>query len=384
MRKVKLSTSALKPLKSGHLWVYQTEVENPREELNGELVPVESVKGDFIGWGFYSYHSKIALRMISFAPEVPDREFFRQKILRAKERRKELGEKNSAFRLINAEGDFFPGLIADFYAGQLVIQCLIPGTDKIKEILAELFWEEFKPEGIWFRNDARSRELEGLALEVHFWKGEKKNPVEIKEGELWFLVDLEKGHKTGLYLDQKENHLRAKKWAKASCLDLFSYQGGFALHLAEQAEKVLAVESSSAMVEILEENARRNQVKNLEVIRANVFEFLKESKEEKFDLIIIDPPPFARSKKDLASARKGYLDLNRRAIELLKPGGILITYSCSYHFQFSDFFQTLARALAQAGRAGIVKELHTQSSDHPYLFNLPETWYLKGFVVEVS
>ena len=383
MRRIKLSSSALNRLRAGHLWMYQSEVENRREELNGELVRVESSKGDFIGWGFYSHHSKIALRMLSFDAQVPEREFFRQRILRAKKQRGKFDEKNSAFRLVNAEGDFFPGLIVDFYAGQLVIQCLIPGTDKIKEMLADIFWEEIKPKGIWFRNDARTRELEALPLEVYFWRGEKKNPVEIKEGNKWFLVDLEKGHKTGLYLDQSQNRLRAKIWTKSRCLDLFSYQGGFALHLAEQAQEVIAVESSQAGIEILKQNVRRNQVKNLKIIRANVFEFLNEEN-RRFDLIILDPPPFARSKKDLTNARKGYLELNRKAIQLLNPGGILLSYSCSYHFQFSDFFHTLARALAEAERYGLVKEIHTQGSDHPYLFNLPETWYLKGFVVEVD
>ncbi len=385
MFRVRIRPKALRQIKSGHLWVFQNDVIDRKEELNGEVVRVESSERDFIGWGFYSYHSRIALRLISFEENVPEREFYKKKIKKALERRKGKIQPKKAVRLINAEGDRFPGLIADWYDEQIVIQCLVPATDRLKAVIAEILWEQLKPKGIRFRNDARARELENLALEKFFWKGEDKSLVEIEEGEVKFLVDLNEGHKTGAYLDQAENRLKAEQFCGARALDAFSYQGGFALHLAKNFQEVLAIESSPTIIEMLEKNLDINQVKNVSVLRGNVFEILDSwQKKEQFDLIVLDPPPFARSKKDLPSAKKGYLELNKKALNLLGSGGKLITYSCSFNFLLKDLIETIKQALAEVKRSATLLEIQMQAKDHPALIGVPESWYLKGLVIEVD
>ena len=381
-----ISAAAQKRLRSGHLWVFRDEIQNPKPELDGMIAGIEGPAGEFLGQGFYSHSSKIGLRLLTESPEALGREFFVQKIRHARQKRGDKISPESAARLINAEGDGFPGLVADWYAGHLVIQCLVPGTDRLGEMLADILWEEFQPAGLWFRNDASGRALEGLAEEKFFWKGNDDPRVTVREGGVSFAVHLMEGHKTGAYLDQAENRVRAGELARGRCLDAFTFQGGFALHLAGKAEEVIAVDSSAPALEILEKNLELNGIKNVKVARENIFDLLPEMEREKlsFDLIVLDPPPFAKSKKDLPAARRGYLEINLRALRLLNPGGTLLTYSCSYNFPVSELVDTLRRALGDARRRGTLKELQGQASDHPILLNMPETWYLKGLVLEVE
>jgi 23S rRNA (cytosine1962-C5)-methyltransferase len=268
----------------------------------------------------------------------------------------------------------------------MVVQCLIAGTDILREMFAEILWEEFSPDGLWFRNDASSRELEGLAQEKFFWRGKEIPEVVVKEGGLQFLVNLLEGHKTGSYLDQAGNREGAAKFAGGKCLDGFCFQGGFALHLAGKASEVLAIDSSQPALSLLEKNLALNSIKNVSTMRANIFDILPElaGQGERFNLIVLDPPPFAKSRNDLAQARKGYRELNRRAISLLHPGGILITYSCSFHFSLAELMDTAQRAAADNSRQARLLEIHTQSPDHPILLSMPESWYLKGLVLEID
>ena len=383
---VKLSAKGLRRLQAGHPWIYRDELTGLKPEHHGALVAVHDPEGQFLACGFGSSRSKIAVRILTRSRSLPDRDFFKQAIHRAGERRKGKIRKDTAVRLVNAEGDLLPGLVADWYAGQMVVQCLIAGTDILREMFAEILWEEFSPDGLWFRNDASSRELEGLAQEKFFWRGKEIPEVVVKEGGLQFLVNLLEGHKTGSYLDQAGNREGAAKFAGGKCLDGFCFQGGFALHLAGKASEVLAIDSSQPALSLLEKNLALNSIKNVSTMRANIFDILPElaGQGERFNLIVLDPPPFAKSRNDLAQARKGYRELNRRAISLLHPGGILITYSCSFHFSLAELMDTAQRAAADNSRQARLLEIHTQSPDHPILLSMPESWYLKGLVLEVD
>jgi len=384
--RLRVNRKGFKRLAFGHLWVYQNEIENPKPELSGTIVGIENPDKEFVGQGFYNHHSKIAFRVLSRSPEAIGRDFFVNLIRSAIKRRAGKISRQSALRLVNAEGDLFPGLIADWYAGHLVIQCLIPGTERLFEMIADIFWEELKPDSIWFRNDGGGREMEGLPEDKYFWKGVDDPRVVIEEQGLKFAVNLMEGHKTGLYLDQAENRVRASEFARGRCLDAFSYQGGFALHLSKKAQEVIAVDSSVPALAVLEKNLELNDIRNVKVVRENIFDLLPEMEREKqgFDLIVMDPPPFARSKKDFKNARRGYYEVNRRALTLLNPGGILLSYSCSFHFSLSDLIDTLRSAMGDTGRRGRLLEIHTQAKDHPIFMNVPESWYLKGVVLEVD
>jgi len=383
---VRLTAKGLRRLQAGHLWIYRDELTGLKPEHHGAVVAAHDPEGKFFGYGFGSIKSKIAIRILTRSRHLPDRTFFEQAVRRAGERRKGKIQKDAALRLVNAEGDFLPGLVADWYAGQMVVQCLIPGADILREMFAEVLWEEFSPEGLWFRNDAASRELEELPLEKFFWRGKKIPEVVVKEGGIQFLVNLLEGHKTGSYLDQAGNRERAEQFASGRCLDAFCFQGGFALHLAKKAGEVLAIDSSQPALSVLEKNLALNRVKNVSAMRANIFDLLPElaKQGERFNLVVLDPPPFAKSKSDLPSARKGYRELNRRAISLLQPAGILMTYSCSFHFSLAELLDTAQRAAADNQRQARLLEIQTQAHDHPILLAMPESWYLKGLVLEVA
>lgn len=381
-----LAAKGERRLKSGHLWIYRDELTGAKPELNGAIVAVNDAAGNFFCHGFYSHSSKIAVRILSRTPSVPDRKFFSKALKAAGEKRKGRIGKESAARLVNAESDLLPGLIADWYAGHMVVQCLVPGADVLREMFAEILWEEFHPQSLRFRNDSGAREMEDLPLEKFFWRGQEIPEAAIVEGGIKFLVNLAEGHKTGSYLDQAENRVRADNFASGRCLDAFCFQGGFALHLAKKAEEVMAVDSSAPALSVLEKNLEINRIKNVLPVKANIFDLLPElaKKGESFNAIVLDPPPFAKSRKDLASASKGYYELNRRAISLLNPGGILMTYSCSFHFGLNELLETVAKASADLGRQARLLEVQTQAKDHPILMSMPETWYLKGLVLEID
>jgi len=383
---LKLTAKAMRRLRNGQLWIFRDELTGARPELHGGIVEVKDPEGKFFGFGFFSSESKIAVRILTRAGQLPDRVFFKEKIRRAGLKRKAKILPHSAARLVNAESDLIPGLVVDWYAGQVVAQCLVPGADKLCEMFAEILWEEFNPLGLSFRNDAAGREMEGLPLEKLFWRGKETPEVVIEEAGVKYIVNLFEGHKTGCYLDQAQNRVRASEFASGRCLDAFCFQGGFALHLAKKAEEVVAVDSSEAALSVLGRNLELNRITNVMQIRDNIFDILPEMAKQgdKFKLIVLDPPPFAKSKKDLASAAKGYYELNRRAISLLEPEGVLITYSCSFNFSLSELLETAQKAAADQGRQARLLEIHTQSKDHPILMSMPETFYLKGLVLEVD
>jgi 23S rRNA (cytosine1962-C5)-methyltransferase len=265
------------------------------------------------------------------------------------------------------------------------MQTLVPATDRRKALLADLLANALSLRTVVERNDVRVRELEGLPQVKGVVRGEAPGPIEYREGEVRMRVDLLAGQKTGTFLDQRENHLRAGEYAQGRCLDCFSYAGGFALQLARRAETVTAVEMQAGAAGLLRENASLNRAENLEVVEANAFDYLRDRSEEApaFDLVVLDPPAFAKNKEALPAARRGYKEVNLRAMQVLRPGGVLVTASCSYHLSEEALEALVLDAANDAGRRVQVLERRGAGRDHPVLLGVPETRYLKCLFLRI-
>jgi 23S rRNA (cytosine1962-C5)-methyltransferase len=273
----------------------------------------------------------------------------------------------------------------DRYGEYLVVQSLIQATDTLQPTIARLLTERYQPRSILFRNDSRVRELEGLELRQETTGEPLPENVIVDEDGKELALSITSGQKTGSYLDQRENHRAARRYARGRALDAFSYAGGFAVQIAERCEHVEAVDISAAALEQARENAERNAQKNIECIEANAFDFLRERHKEgaRYDTIILDPPAFAKNKESLEGALRGYKEINNRAMRLLRPGGVLMTCSCSHHVSEGIFAEMLAEAARDAGVWVRVLERRIQSSDHPILLSVPETLYLKCFILQI-
>jgi 23S rRNA (cytosine1962-C5)-methyltransferase len=265
------------------------------------------------------------------------------------------------------------------------MQTLVPATDRRKALLADLLANALSLRTVVERNDVRVRELEGLSQMKGVLRGEPPGPIEYREGEVRMTVDLLGGQKTGAFLDQRENHLRAGEYARGKCLDCFSYAGGFALQLARRADAVIAVEMQPTAAALLRENVLRNHAANVEVVEANAFDYLRDRAEEEpaYDLVVLDPPAFAKNKDALPAARRGYKEINLRAMQVLRPGGVLVTASCSYHLSEVELEALVLDAANDAGRRVQVLERRGAGRDHPVLLGVPETRYLKCFVLRI-
>jgi 23S rRNA (cytosine1962-C5)-methyltransferase len=384
--KAVLSKKGERWCRSGHPWIFQDDVMVPVGAENGEVVSLYNLENKFLGQAFYSRYSRIALRLMTTGSEAIDKAFWHDRLQAAIARRRDKVLPTQACRLVFAEADGFPGLIADWYARHLVIQTLIPGTEKSIDFLVELFREILQPESILIRNDAESRLLEKLPKVIQQPYGKTPERIAIQEGLIQYQVNLHTGHKTGAYLDQQENHLQVGGLAHDSgrVLDCFCYSGGFALQAAQGAGEVIAVDDSTPALQLAEDNARLNGLSNISFYKRNVFDFLKELEGtgRLFDLIIMDPPPFARRKSEVAGAARGYLELNRRALRCLNSGGVLITYSCSYNITEPLFLDILAQSARRAGSQVILCEKRLQARDHPIVLHFPESFYLKGFILQ--
>ncbi len=317
------------------------------------------------------------------------REFYLSRLRQAVAHRDRIVVGSSAYRLVSSEADLLPGLIVDRYGAYLVMQTLNQGMDRDRDLIASCLDELLSPVAIVARNDASVRKLEDLPLETVVLKGEVPDSVPITMNGLELRGDLLRGHKTGIYLDQRENYVAATQHVPAHeharVLDCFSSTGGFALHLAGKVEAVDAVESSTAAIEIAQANARRNSIQNIQFHQADAFEFLSGAAGagKRYDLIVLDPPAFAKSRRSLDDAVRGYKEINLRALKLLGPGGVLVTCSCSHHMNEGIFLETVAAAALDAGRTLRVLERRTQAADHPILLTVPETLYLKCAILEV-
>lgn len=376
-----ITAAAVRRIRRGHLWIYNGEWEHEPADADAAIVRVVDSARNILGYGFYSRQSQIRLRLFSRSPEPPSREFFRSRILTSIERRRALSDSHAAHRLIFGEGDLLPGIIVDRYGDYLVLQTLSTGADALKPLLVEILQEAVRPKGILQRNDARVRRLEGLEEICSVLWGSVPDEIEIRENGVRYVVDLRRGQKTGFFLDQRENRFAASRYASGRVLDCFTNTGAFALQFAPRCESVLGVDVSAEAVASARRNCALNGFGNVDFVEANAFDFLreKEGSGEAYDLICLDPPAFAKNRKALPGARSGYKEINLRALKLLKPEGILITSSCSYHMSESDFFDLICEAARDCRRFLQVLERRGQSSDHPVLAGMPETHYLKCF-----
>jgi 23S rRNA (cytosine1962-C5)-methyltransferase len=384
---VKISPRGMARLRDGHVWVYRSDVVRAEEIPPGSLVSVVDTRARDIGTALYSSSSQIAIRMISNAPVADFPALLRQRIAQAVGYRKAIVKDTNAYRVIFSEADFLPGLIVDRYNDILSMQILTQGMDaeSVREALVSELTEQLQPASIIERVDPRVRQLEELPPRSSgLIRGERSSTIFSMNG-VQFHFDALQGQKTGAFLDQRENYAAAAQYAHGRALDVFCYQGGFALHLAPRCSHVVAVDSSRPALEVADQNASLNHL-DIEWIEANAFDLLKDydSSGQRFDTIVLDPPAFAKSKRDLDAAVRGYKELNLRALKMLEAGGTLVTCSCSYHVSQTDFLEVLRSAALDAHRTVRLAEVRGQSQDHPVLLNIPETAYLKCVIAVVS
>lgn len=385
MSQIRITTRGAKRVRQGHLWVYRSDVREAGDAVGGAIVRAVDDAGNFVGQAFYSDRSEIALRFLTTNEQQIDREWWRARLLRCAQSRAIIARETNAYRLVYSEGDLLPSLIVDVYDDVLVLQTLSQGTEELKGLLTELLTEEFKPRAIIERNDARVRQLEGLEQRSGVLYGEAAEEIEINQHGVRFVVSPLGGQKTGAFLDQRENYGAARRVAHGRALDCFTFNGGFALHIAPACENVVAIDISADALAAAQRNAELNGAENIEFREANVFDALREleSAGERFDTIVLDPPAFAKSRATVKSAVRGYKEINLRALKLLNPGGVLVTCSCSYHMSEDLFFELITEAAVDARRRVQVVERRSQSSDHPVLLGVPETHYLKCVIARV-
>jgi 23S rRNA (cytosine1962-C5)-methyltransferase len=379
-----ISSRGVERLRAGHLWIYRSDVRSAHAEP-GAIVRVTDERSRFHGRAFYSDKSQIAIRLLTAHDEPVDRAFFAERFRRAAEFRKRVVENTEAYRLVYGEADMLSSLVIDRYGDYLVIQTLSQGTERHKDLFVQILVELFSPKGILERNDPKVRLLESLDQRVGVLHGEIPPEITAKENGVSFIYDLQKGQKTGSFLDQRENHWAARRYASGDVLDCFTYQGGFAVTIAAQCERVEAIDMAPAAVEAAKRNQRLNSISNIHLREGNTFDLLKEydDADRHFQTVILDPPAFAKNRDSIAAAHRGYKEINLRALKILEPGGFLITCSCSYHITEALFLQILAEAANDARKTIAVVERRTQAQDHPILLTMPETHYLKCLILRV-
>jgi 23S rRNA (cytosine1962-C5)-methyltransferase len=382
MSDVLVNRRAEERVRMGHPWIYRSDVLRVNAD-GGDIVRVLGSRERVLGHALYSSRSEIALRMVTRGDGAADLDTWRRRIQQALVFRETLHIDATAYRLIHGEGDLLPSLVVDRYDEYLVLQTLSQGTDRLIHDITQLLVEIVRPAGILARNDPRVRTLEGLEQRVDVVHGTVPASIVVRDGRVKYEVDAYKGQKTGLFLDQRENRVAALGYARGRLLDAFSYHGGFALTLAPACDEVLAVDISDDAVERIRENARHNGYAHIEARAMNVFDELRELERrgETFDTIVLDPPAFAKSKGARAKALSGYKEINLRALKILRPGGFLITCTCSYHVSEADFAEVIAAAAIDAHADIAVVEKRMQARDHPVLMTVPETYYLKCFIV---
>ena len=371
--------------RTGHPWIYKDDLERGDPSLSGAIVSILDNSGNFLAKAFYNEKSKIALRIITYDNLPVDAGFWRGRLSGCIEYRKKAVKDSDAYRIAHSEADGLPSLIVDKYGEHLSIQTLSLGMDNIKDAVVEALQGLLKPVSIIARNDSAMRKFEGLDEKKEVLYGKPPEKVKVREGNIKYLVDIMNGQKTGSYLDQRENHIASEKYARGKALDCFAYQGLFSLHMALSADEVTAVDSSGPALEALKENALLNGLTKIRTVEGKVSEILRslQKEERQFDFIVLDPPAYAKSKKDIQAAARGYIDINFRAMKLLKKGGHLMTCSCSYNLSEGQFMEILAEALSESRRRARLIEKRIQPADHPVLLNFPESNYLKCIVLEM-
>ena len=391
---LKVSPRGASRLKDGHVWVYRSDIVSADGIAPGSLISVVDHRGQPLGMALYSSSSQIAIRMISHEPVADFPAMLRQRISDAITYRELIVHDTNAYRVVFSEADFLPGLIVDRYNDIVSMQILTQAMDAeiVRETLISGLTGRLHPASLVERVDPRVRLLEDLPPHPSgLVQGEKSATIFTMNG-IQFHFDALEGQKTGAFLDQRENYAAAAQYAHGEALDIFCYHGGFALHLAPHCSHVAGIDSSRPALEVADQNATLNRAqlkdkeKEIEWIEANAFDLLKDysAAGQRYDTIVLDPPPFAKSKRDLDAALRGYKELNLRALKMLRPGGVLVTCSCSYHVSQGDFLDMLAGAARDARRTLRLVEIRGQAKDHPILLNIPETAYLKCVIAIVS
>jgi 23S rRNA (cytosine1962-C5)-methyltransferase len=379
---VSISARGEARLRHGHPWIYRSDVAHA-DASGGEVVRVLGPHQRLLGRALFSDRSQITLRMLTRDDREVDEAFWRARLEAAIAFRARLGIDASAWRLVHGEGDLLPSLVVDRYADVLVVQTLSQGTERLLPLFARLLMELTGAAGVLERNDPRVRALEGLDQRVSVVLGEVPESVLVHEGPVEYDVDVHHGQKTGLFLDQRENHSAAAGYAHGRLLDAFSYHGGFALALAPACTKVEALDVSAPAVAQIAANAARNRLPHVEVREANAFDELRrlEKAGVRFETVVLDPPAFAKNKASLEKARAGYKEINLRALRILEPDGVLVTCTCSYHVHDAAFAEIVHEAAVDAGCQVTVVERRTQGRDHPVLLGVPETQYLTCLIL---
>jgi 23S rRNA (cytosine1962-C5)-methyltransferase len=386
MNEVRVSRKGAERVTNGHPWIFSSDIADRDGAQAGHAVRVADARGRPLGTAHYSSSSQISLRMLSRQVEDIGRDFFLRRLRAAEEHRRTVVRHTDAYRVVHGEADQLPALVVDRYADYLVVQTLDQGMDAGKDAIASALDEIFHPKGIVARNDVAVREKEELPLETTILAGEVPESVNLQMNGLTLRADLLHGQKTGIFLDQRENYRAAARYARGGkALDCFTSTGGFALHVAGKCESVEAADSSGPALVAARANAAANGIGNIDFKEADIFQLLTNyaSARRHFSMVVLDPPAFAKSRRNLESAATGYKEINLRALRLLQPGGILVTCSCSHHLAESALLELVAQASLDANRTLRVLERRTQSQDHPILLTVPETHYLKCLILEV-
>ena len=378
---VTVSSRGEERVKNGHPWIYRADLVDVRA-TGGDRVTVRGPRGRTLGQALYSDRSQIAIRMLTRGEAPADDDLIRARIESAKTFRDSLAIDATAYRLVHGEADLLPSLIVDRYGDYLVVQTLSQGMDRLTAVVVSALTDLVQPRGILARNDPRTRLLEGLEQRVEVLAGDVPDRVTITESGVRHVVDLRQGQKTGLFLDQRENREAAARYARGRLLDAFCYNGGFALKLAPNCRETIAFDISEDAIARVRANAAENGVA-IDARVGNVFDELRglERLKERFDTIVLDPPAFAKSKASVPKAAAGYKEINLRALKLLNPGGTIVTCSCSYNVSEADFAEIVYDAAIDAHAPVTVVEKRMQGRDHPVLLGVPETYYLKCFIL---
>ena len=383
---VTISKRGAQRVRARHAWIYRSDVTEQSAASAGQVVRVLDPQQRLLGSALYSSRSQIALRMVSFDDAEINRGFWLMRLAAAQRLREQVVRDATAYRLVYGESDLLPSLIVDRYDDCIVIQTLSQGMDELKPMWIDLLAERYSPRAIIERNEARVRDLEGLPRVAAVVLGADPGEIVIEESGVKLNINLVEGQKTGSFLDQRENRIAARVYARGRVLDCFTYQGAFALHLAREAERVIGIDVSAQAIAQAKRNAELNGASNVEFKEANVFDLLREMEQsgERFDMINLDPPAFAKNRASIEGAMRGYKEINLRAMKMLAPGGTLVTSTCSYHMSEESFLNVLAAAAADAGRSIQLIEKRMQSRDHPVLVSMPETYYLKCMIIRVE
>jgi 23S rRNA (cytosine1962-C5)-methyltransferase len=368
----------------GHPWIFASDVE--RGPPDPGLVQVQDGHGKFLGQALYSPCSEIRLRLLERSERAVDADWWEQRLRAALARRE--GIDATAYRMVHAEGDGLPSLIVDRYDRWAVVQILSAGLETLRGEILDGLARVLAPEGVLLRNDAPVRRRESLPEQVELALGSVPEEIEVREGAVRYLVAPWTGQKTGAFLDQRANRIRAGELAVpgGQALDCFAYHGAFALHLARRSAQVMALDASAEALARGARNAALNGLTNIRWDEADAFEALRvlERARNRFETIVVDPPAFAKAKSAVPQALRGYREINLRAIKLLAPGGVLVTASCSFHVRTAEFLEIVAAAARDSGRTLVVVEHLGQGSDHPEVLTIPETGYLKGVVLRAA